>query len=346
MNATRIAVLAVAAVAAVGLAVVVRVALSGKPTTQAVARPIDRPRPVVRVLVARRDLRVGDRVSDNDLDWKVLPAETVNPAWITDTSASPAAVDPKPDPAKAPLDPATPMGAASTQLQRMNTTTTKQVGADGNPIDQMLHAANPLQSGGPRGALIGSVVREPIGAGEPVAASKVVRAGESGYLAIVLAPGKRAVSIPVTVDSAAGGFVLPGDRVDVILSRKLETGSSNALFVSQTILQNMKVLAIDQTTRPDKDAAAVVGATATLEVGQKEAEFLAVSKAAGTLSLSLRAYADAHQASGRATTGAVAHLGGEGAHNDAADKGDGVKVFRNGVGSLSPVTTSLSPGAR
>jgi pilus assembly protein CpaB len=331
MKAVRIVVLAVAAVSAIGLAMIVRVAMSGKPTTVAAAQPMPKPKPTLRVLVARRDLKVGDRIADADIDWRVMPAETVLPAWVTDTSVPPPPVDPS--------KPAAPDPNAAPPVQRSGGAT-KQVSADGNPIDQVVHAATSLQSGGPKAAFLGAVVREPIPAGDPVTPARVVRAGESGYLAVVLEPGKRAVSISVTVDSAAGGFILPGDRVDVLLTRKLETGSPSSVYVSQTILQNMKVLAIDQTTHPDKDAAAVIGATATLEVLPKEAEALAVSKSAGNLSLALRSYADAKAATGSTKATPLARIGGEGGQQGggAGAPAQGVKVYRNGVASIAPVS--------
>jgi pilus assembly protein CpaB len=95
-------------------------------------------------------------------------------------------------------------------------------------------------------------------------------------MAAYLEPGMRAMAIRVTVETAAGGFILPGDRVDVLLTR--ETNLSNARspgrrsdskFSSSTVMQNIKVLAIDQSTRAGDDEQAVVGATATLEVGPR-----------------------------------------------------------------------------
>jgi pilus assembly protein CpaB len=322
MKPVRIAVLAVAAVSAIGLAVVVHLALTGKPTTQAMARPVVRPRPMARVLVASRDLKVGDRLRDGDLDWKTWPVEEVQADWTREDSAPP--------PVAAPVSGAAPAPAAPISTAPTSTAqgTTKQVDANGGLLSSV-GMVKALQ-GGPKQPFLGAVVRLPIQAGEPITQRKIVRAGESGYLAVVLAPGKRAASIPVSVDTGAGGFILPGDRVDVILTRKLETGKPNMLFVSQTILRNMKVLAIDQTTQADKDAAAVIGATATLEVDSNEAETLAAAKAAGTLSFALRSYADAHAGTGRNGARPLASFGGEGGGNDG---NTGVKVFRFGQAS-------------
>jgi pilus assembly protein CpaB len=310
----------------VGLALVARMALTGKPTSQASAHAaIVKPKPTAQVLVARRDLKVGDRLADGDLSWQSYPLEEVKPEWTTETSAPAAA-------------PAAPAGAtsgaapAASVSAPISTGATKQVGANGSVLQVASTAMQGLQGGGPKQPFLGAVVRQPIAAGEPIVSRKIVRAGESGYLAVVLAPGKRAMSVPVTVDSAAGGFILPGDRVDVLLSRKLETG-----FESRTVLRNMKVLAIDQTTQPEKDAAAVIGATATLEVSGDEAETLAVSKQAGSLSLTLRSYADAHMASGRAGAAPLSRISdGNGAGAPSANHG--VKVYRGGDLSESPVS--------
>ena len=255
MKAVRIVVLAVAAVSAIGLAVVVRMALTGKPTSQAVAQTAVKPKPTARVLVASRDLKVGDRLNEGDLDWKTWPVEEVQADW-TRENAAPQVASSAPASGAAPAAPAASVSTAQG--------TTKQVDANGG----LLSPAGVVKAlqGGPKQPFMGAVVRLPIQAGEPITFRKIVRAGESGYLAVLLAPGERAASIPVTVDTGAGGFILPGDRVDVILTRRLETGKPNALFLSRSILRNMKVLAIDQTTQPDKDAAAVIGATATLEV--------------------------------------------------------------------------------
>jgi pilus assembly protein CpaB len=165
-------------------------------------------------------------------------------------------------------------------------------------------AAGQMAGPGAKSDYIGSVVREPILAGEPIVGRKIVRAGDSGYLAAYLEPGMRAMAIAVTVESAAGGFILPGDRVDVVLTVRtkaeaaVEGGATTAKYSPATVLQNVKVLAIDQSTRAGDDAQAVVGATATLEVRPQDAVLLAQAKSEGELSLSLRSYADTAGPSG------------------------------------------------
>jgi pilus assembly protein CpaB len=161
-------------------------------------------------------------------------------------------------------------------------------------------------------------------------ARKVVRAGDSGYLAVVLPAGMRAMAVPVKVETAAGGFILPGDRVDVILSKQVQPESGrNNLIVTSTVLKNLKVLAIDQVSKADKDETTVVGATATMEVSATDAEVLALAKASGDLSLTLRSYADVNEASGH--TGKLPRL------DQMARQSRGVRVFRNGEASEVPV---------
>lgn len=280
MKPARIIVICIAAVAAIGLALVVRAmgSPSGQPAAVAAAEPAET-RPMAKVLVAAKDLQPGQRLTEADMEWKDWPVDEVNPVFITDGSV--------PVPGAAAPTEATP--------------------ADERPegaVASVTRAATDLATGGAKADYVGSVVREPILAGEPIVMRKIVRAGDSGYMAAYLEPGMRAMAIRVTVETAAGGFILPGDRVDVVLTR--ETNLSNvgategerSKFTSATVMQNIKVLAIDQSTRAGDDAQAVIGATATLEVGPRDAETLALAKSEGELSLVLRSYADTGGPSG------------------------------------------------
>jgi pilus assembly protein CpaB len=278
MKPARIIVICIAAVAAIGLALVVRAmgSPSGQPAAVATAAPAET-RPMAKVLVAAKDLQPGQRLTEGDMEWKDWPVDEVNPVFITDGSV------PIPSAAPAPAADDKPAGA----------------------VASVTRAATDLATGGAKADYIGSVVREPILAGEPIVMRKIVRAGDSGYMAAYLEPGMRAMAIRVTVETAAGGFILPGDRVDVVLTR--ETNLSNvgasegdrSKFTSATVMQNIKVLAIDQSTRAGDDEQAVIGATATLEVGPRDAEALALAKSEGELSLVLRSYADTAGPSGR-----------------------------------------------
>ncbi len=282
MKPARIVVICIAAVAAIGLALVVRAMGS---SGQAVSTAAAAPAPVMaKVLVAATDLPPGKRLSEADLAWKDWPVDQVNPAFVTDGSTPLPAVEAKPaDEDKAKDDEAAPKGA----------------------VARVTRAANDMATGGAMADFVGAVVREPILAGEPIISRKIVRAGEGGFMAAYLEPGMRAMAIRVTVETAAGGFILPGDRVDLVLTRETNLGNmatadaQRSKFTSATVLQNIKVLAIDQTTRAADDANTVVGATATLEMGPRDAEALAAARSEGELSLVLRSYADAMGPSGR-----------------------------------------------
>ena len=284
MKPARIIVICVAAVAAIGLALVVRAmgSPSKEPTAVATAAPVET-RPMAKVLVAAKDLQAGKRLDESDMEWKDWPLDQVNPAFITDGSV------PIPAAGGVAAEPAEP----------------KPAGA----VAAVTRAATNLATGGAKADYVGSVVREPILAGEPIVMRKIVRAGDSGYMAAYLEPGMRAMAIRVTVETAAGGFILPGDRVDVVLTRETTLGNIGASdadrskFTSATVMQNIKVLAIDQSTRAGDDEQTVIGATATLEVGPRDAEALALAKSEGELSLILRSYADTGGPSGRVSAG-------------------------------------------
>ncbi|WP_338444904.1 Flp pilus assembly protein CpaB [Pelagerythrobacter marensis] len=143
--------------------------------------------------------------------------------------------------------------------------------------------------------LLGTVVRHPITAGEPVTQGSLVSPGDSGFLAAALGPGMRAVTVPVSAKTGVAGFVFPGDRVDLVLTQSVKGEDGQSLKASETILRNLRVLATDQsTTQETVDGKTVVRAfrTVTLEVTPKIAEKVAVAQTIGTLSLSLRAIAD------------------------------------------------------
>ena len=298
MKPARIVVICIAAVSAIGLARVVRAmgSSSNEPAAPAAAAPVE-VRPMAKVLVAAKDLEPGKRLVEADLEWKDWPVDEVNPVFITDNST--------PVPAKP---------AAESAAEKAT-----------DAVNRVTKAATELATTGAKSDYIGSVVREPILAGEPIVSRKIVRAGDSGYLAAYLEPGMRAMAIAVTVESAAGGFILPGDRVDVVLTAETNRdgaveGATKSKFASGVVLQNIKVLAIDQATRVGDDAQAVVGATATLEVRPQDSVLLAQAKSEGELSLSLRSYADTAGPSG-ATRRPVA----------AVSQPQAVRIYRGGA---------------
>jgi pilus assembly protein CpaB len=135
--------------------------------------------------------------------------------------------------------------------------------------------------------------RNPIYQGEPISEKKVVIPGEKGFMAAILPSGHRAISVKISAETGAGGFILPNDRVDIILTRKVSGGKGSDRQTSETVLTNVRVLAIDQTYKQDeKGGQVVVGKTATVELDPVQAEVLSMVESSGQLSLALRSIAD------------------------------------------------------
>ncbi|MCP5365588.1 MAG: Flp pilus assembly protein CpaB [Hyphomicrobiales bacterium] len=142
----------------------------------------------------------------------------------------------------------------------------------------------------------GAVVRSRLYVGEPITADRVVHPGEQGFLAAVLEPGKRAISVPVDATRGVAGFVFPGDQVDVLLTIKVsviaeeEGGQAETRYFSQTLMDAVRVLGVDQDV-DNEGGGARVAKTATLEVTPKQAERIAVALELGELSLTLHSIA-------------------------------------------------------
>lgn len=233
MNAVRIAILVAAAVAAIAVAFFVRQAMS-RPAPAPVVQVEERP--AVRVLAARRDLAIGERVTAAEFYWQNWPDEAIAPGYVVENR--------------------------------------------GQGIEDFA----------------GSVVRASIAQGEPITGRKLVQPGEAGFMAAVLTPGMRAVAVPISAETGAGGFILPGDRVDVIVSYEQdnETGrGSRRGFVAQTLVENTRVLAIDQTFGDGEGEETVVGETATLELTPDQARAVSLAVARGEVALVLRSLSDA-----------------------------------------------------
>ena len=279
MGSARIALLVVAAIAAIGLAFIVRGMVTPKrPEAVAAAAPAQ---PVVQVLVAKRELPIGTRLTPADLGWQPWPADALNAAFVTDGGA-PALPAKMPDKA----------------------------------VQKAARVANDLVM--PQGAMQafeGAIVKEALAEGEPVVARKVVRAGQSGFMAVVLQPGMRAIAVPINAETAAGGFILPGDRVDVLQSRT-DSNRGSKTMRTDVLMRNVRVLAIDQNIEPAKDARTIVGGVATLEIPAGDVEVIARGKAQGEMQLALRSYADIGGPPGRGVASRAS--------------AQGVRVFRAG----------------
>jgi pilus assembly protein CpaB len=142
---------------------------------------------------------------------------------------------------------------------------------------------------------VGAVVRTPLASGEPIRDTKVVMAKSNGFMAAILPHGMRAVSMDVSPDTGAGGFILPNDHVDVLLTRRdkvAEKTSGIEKYVTETILKNVRVLAIDQVLGEKDGQKVVIGKTATIELNPRQTETLALSHQLGSISLALRSLVD------------------------------------------------------
>lgn len=155
----------------------------------------------------------------------------------------------------------------------------------------------------------GAVVRTGIQAGEPVVRSNLIKPGENGFLAAVLKPGMRAVSVSVNENTGVAGFVFPGDRVDLVLSHAVNIphadGQPKAHNVSETILHDLRVVAVDQKAS-DQEQVPAVSSVATLEVTPEQAERVALAQRMGELRLVLRSIV----LEAGAASGAGAEVGG------------------------------------
>src|SRR6201996_7912272 len=168
--------------------------------------------------------------------------------------------------------------------------------------------------------IVGSIARAPFIAGEPIREQKLVKADGSGFMAAILPAGMRAVSTEISPETGAGGFILPNDRVDVILSKheKNPDRAGTDTINSEIILSNIRVLAIDQAPKEKDGQNSVVGKTVTLELKPEQTEALARARQSGTLSLALRSIADINIVESRN-------------EEQTRKRGDSINVVRYGV---------------
>ncbi len=174
--------------------------------------------------------------------------------------------------------------------------------------------------------ITGMIARAPFIAGEPIREPKLVKADGSGFMAAILPTGMRAVSTEISPETGAGGFILPNDRVDVLLTKREKLPSAGTDVVnSEIILSNVRVLAIDQAPKEKEGQNAVVGKTVTLELKPEQAETLARARQGGTLSLALRSIADINMVENTDEDG-----------QRRSRRGESINVVRYGV--VSPTT--------
>lgn len=237
MNVKQIATIGAAVMVAGGAFVWMRLQAAKPapgPTVATAAAPVTS----AKVLVAKRDLALGDRITPDALGWQDWPDASASPAFFTE------ARNPK-------------------------------------ALEEFANA----------------VVRQAMVVGEPVTPAKLALADPAtSTMAALLTPGMRATAVTITPDSGVAGFVLPNDRVDVVLTRDVtvqENGVTRSETRSSTVLENVRVLAIDQAVTQAKDQKTMAGSTATLELTSEDAQRLELADKLGDLSLMLRGYSDA-----------------------------------------------------
>ncbi len=266
MSPMRLIILAVAGIAAVMAALLVRNLASAPAPVQApesVERIVEVEVSQMKVLVSVADVRVGTLMNPDDFAWADWPEKAVNPGYFTQET-TPDAIE----------------------------------------------------------TLSGSVVRVGLYADEPILPQKLVQKGETGFMAALLRPGMRAVTIEISPESASAGFILPDDRVDVILTQEVEfQGDERA--ITTTILENARILAIDQTFGDIDGIPTLTGSIATMDLNQDQAEMMALAARTGTISLTLRSHADADFNQGEA----LAKLD---MLEDVDTGGNRVMIYRNG----------------
>jgi len=188
--------------------------------------------------------------------------------------------------------------------------------------------------------LVGSIARASIYAGEPITEAKLIHS-DRGFMSAILPQGMRAVALRIAADTSAGGFILPNDRVDVIMTRKAANPAANGGndYLTETILNNVRVLAIDQTienaqansssTKGGDGGQTVIGQTATLELSPQQSQIITVAQqmadqGGGRLTLALRSVADSRVLPGDKAEDAIHLIGG-------TKKNGAITVVRDGV---------------
>ncbi len=235
---------------------------------QQVAAP-EKPAGMVQILVAAHQISAGTKLTKDDIRWADWPKAAVEDRFIQENQLAQAA----PLAAQEPAD----------------TTPTPIVKSSGD------------QAGQAAGVVVtGSIARRQILSGEPIGLESIIQPGDHSVVAAILDPGMRAISIPISSETAASGFINPGDHVDVLLASNVrsavgdsENKKSDVIvnWATETVLHDVKVLAIDQQLSHEaKDSPAIVGKMAMLEVTPADAERLLAAQQLGSLSLVLRSF--------------------------------------------------------
>jgi pilus assembly protein CpaB len=232
MSKMRVLMFGLAVSSAVGAGFLAMNGLSNKPEDKVVEVNTVK---TVDVLVAAKDVLMGEKFIEGTLVWKAWPASNVSPTMITK--------DAKPD-----------------------------------ALKELLKAR----------------ARLALYEGETVIDKKILKPGDGSFMGALLPKGMRAISLAISPRSSAGGFILPDDRVDVILTKKVNSAAASSVK-SETVISNVRVLAVNQIFRQAAEGEAVTvekGETATLELTPAQTEIMAMVESSGELSLALRSIAE------------------------------------------------------
>ena len=190
--------------------------------------------------------------------------------------------------------------------------------------------------------LHGRVVRTSLLAGQPLTNAATVGPGERGFLAAVLNPGMRAITVSISDTSGVAGFVFPGDRVDLVLSHEVEKGEDKRIQISETVIENVRVLAVDQDTN-DQLNQPQIRRTVTLEVTPKLVEKISVMQLIGSVSLSLRPLSEEALAASAGITDPA--LAGADPLQAAAGAGPALAGTAGAAAAAGAATASLTDAA-
>lgn len=294
-------------------AFLVKVFLEKQSQPVVVQQQEERPKGVVKILVASRNINPGEVLSAKDVTWAEWPKALVEERMILESElVIPSATIP-PTQVGLVVRPEMPAGATGManaegeDLALEQSAAKLSEGAGSSPANGITESASSVDA---QTEIVGTVARRRILANEPVSPDAVIRRGDRSIGSAVVSPGMRAISVPISAATGAGGFIAPGDYVDVLLSMQheikivgpdgksqsaegiaitLPDGDSMVKYTTETVMRNVRVLAIDQKLGRDEDAGpADVGKTATLEASPNDAEKLLTAGQLGSLTLVLR----------------------------------------------------------
>lgn len=236
------------------------------PVHSTAAQAPAKPAGMIQVLVAARQIEAGTRLASEDIRWADWPKAAVEDRFIKEDQIDKVAEE------------AATESASSSIMPVVKKET-----------DQATHTGT---------VVIGAIAKRRILNGEPIGLESIIQPGDKSIVAAILPPGMRAISIPISTESAAAGFIAPGDHVDVLLASNVRSAVGDSdnkkedviiNWSTETILHDVAVLAIDQQLSKTKDdGPAIIGKTATLEVSPADAERLLAAQQLGSLSLVLR----------------------------------------------------------